>query len=217
VIDAHMPEVDGFALADAIRRAPGLTCPVLIMLTSGDRPDDLSRCTHLGIAAYLLKPVKQSELRKHIENALGGTDGPKPAWEPPTSTPAAVRGPLRILLAEDSAFNQKLAVAVLTKAGHTVVVARHGIEVLAAWRSQPFDLVLMDVQMPEMDGLEATRLIRAEEVPTGRRTPIIAMTAHALKGDRERCLEAGMDGYISKPIRVRELDQTIDSVLQSLR
>ena len=164
-----------------------------------------------------MKPVKQSELRKHIEHALAGTDRLKRGLGIPPADPVVVRRPLRILLAEDSAFNQKLAIAVLTKAGHSVVLAKQGIEALAAWRSQHFDLVLMDVQMPEMDGLEATRSIRAEEQLTGRRTPIIAMTAYAMKGDKERCLEAGMDGYISKPVNVRELDQTIDRVLRSLQ
>jgi len=210
ITDAHMPELDGFALAAQIRENPSLRSTMIMMLTSGAR-EDVARCQELGIAVYLLKPIKQSELFNAILLALGVTtaeDDSALAEHVPRA------GSLRILLAEDSLVNQKLAVSLLDRQGHSVFVAGNGREALAALESsQAFDLVLMDVQMPEMDGLEATAMIRARERRTGAHLPIIAMTAHALKGDRERCLEAGMDAYIAKPIRVRHLLETIDSVL----
>ena len=134
------------------------------------------------------------------------------AAEPPTRKSV----PLRILLAEDSHVNQKLAVGSLQKQGHSVFIANNGQEAVAAWETQPFDLILMDVQMPQMDGCDATCAIRAKEVETGGHIPIVAMTAHAMKGDREHCLESGMDDYISKPIRARQLMETIASVLHRL-
>ncbi|NLS97724.1 MAG: response regulator [Planctomycetaceae bacterium] len=209
--DAHMPHVDGFELARLIKTDPRLSGTVVMMLTSGDRPGDLSRCEELGINAYLVKPIKQSELFDAVCVALGAErqahdPGARPAV--PVALP-----PLKILLAEDSLVNQQLAVGLLTKRGHTVVVANHGREALAALETDQFDLVLMDVQMPEMDGYEATTAIRAAEAKTGRHVPIIAMTARAMKGDRERCLEAGMDDYISKPVRARQLDETMAAVL----
>jgi len=212
--DAHMPLVDGFSLAEEIKQDKEMGSTVVMMLTSGDHPDDIPRCEQLGIAAYLLKPIKQSELLQAIEMALGvAAADHEDLATPPRPLPTPLR-PLRILLAEDSLVNQKLAVGLLEKQGHTVVVANHGKEAVAAWRSRAFDLVLMDVQMPEMDGLEATAAIRAQEQATGRHVPIIAMTAHALKGDRERCLEAGMDDYIAKPIRARELFEAIEGRLR---
>jgi CheY-like chemotaxis protein len=182
-----------------------------MMLTSGDRPEDTARCNQLGIAAYLLKPVKQSELLEAIELAMGVTvpraERLRSVAQPPRHTPS-----LRILLAEDSLVNQKLAVALLEGQGHTVTLVGNGKEAVAAVGAAKFDLVLMDVQMPEMDGLEATAEIRAGEQQTDAHLPVIAMTAHALKGDRERCLEAGMDTYVAKPIRPEELFEAIDAV-----
>ena len=201
--DAHMPEVDGFMLAGDIRKQYQAAEPVIMMLTSGDRPTDIAECERLGIASYLLKPIKQSELLEAIQLSLGLT-GPR--------TPLAAAAhvcqcrPLKILLAEDSLVNQQLAVALLSGEGHEVVVANNGREAVAAVETGAFDMVLMDVQMPEMDGLEATAIIRRNEAAGGgRRLPIIAMTAHALAGDRERCIDAGMDGYTSKPINADEL------------
>lgn len=211
--DAHMPEIDGFSLAGQIARQPGIANVAVIMLTSGDHPEDAKRCEQCGIAAYLLKPVKQSELFDAIVRSLGlegGREEPAPA--PPDATEQRP-GPWNILLAEDSVVNQNLARVLLERHGHTVVVVGNGREAVAAVQSQPFDLVLMDVQMPEMDGLEATALIRAEEKQTGGHVPIVAMTAHALKGDRERCLAAGMDAYISKPIHATEVYETLDRLL----
>jgi CheY-like chemotaxis protein len=160
-----------------------------------------------------MKPVKQSELLDAIMASLGVVapeDGSAEASA--AERPSRLR-PLRVLLAEDSLLNQKLALAVLRKHGHEVVVANHGREALATLESQDFDLILMDVQMPEMDGLEATRTIRTRERRTGDHIPIIAMTAHALKGDRERCLEAGMDEYVAKPIHAEELFRAIAGVV----
>ncbi len=211
--DANMPDVDGFALAEQIKQDPELSSTVIMMLTSGDRPGDVARCEQAGVAAYLLKPIKQSELFDALVLVLGVA---APEDEVPGAAvaekPSRVR-PLRVLLAEDSLVNQKLAVGLLEKHGHTVVVANHGREAIAALESQHFDLILMDVQMPEMDGFEATAVIRTKEKRTGAHIPIIAMTAHAMKGDRERCLEAGMDGYVAKPIRARQVFETIESIL----
>jgi CheY-like chemotaxis protein len=208
-----MPQTDGFALVERMRLDAPAGSPVVMMLTSGDRPDDVVRCEELNIAAYLLKPIKQSELLDAIRLALGMTKPASPAEACPALEKCA--RPLRILLAEDSLVNQRLAVALLESQGHTVAVAANGKEAVAMAQSQPVDLVLMDVQMPEMDGLEATARIRARERQTGSHLPIIAMTAHALKGDRERCIAAGMDGYIAKPVRARELFETINATFGS--
>ena len=213
ISDVHMPEMDGFGLVDAIKQDPVIASTVIMMLTSGDRPGDIAQCERMGVAAYLLKPVKQSELFDAVMIALGVTVAedeavPVAAGEQPPRT-----RPLRVLLAEDSLVNQKLAVGLLKRRGHSVVVASNGKEALAALELEKFDLVIMDVQMPEMDGLEATAAIRAKEKQTGAHLPIIAMTAHAMKGDRERCLEAGMDKYVSKPIRAKQLFDVIEETV----
>jgi CheY-like chemotaxis protein len=208
-----MPEVDGFMLAGDIREHCQAAEPVIMMLTSGDRPSDIAECERLGIASYLLKPIKQSELLEAIQLSLGLV-GPRM----PLAAAAHVCQcrPLKILLAEDSLVNQQLAVALLSGEGHEVVVANNGREAVAAVESGTFDVVLMDVQMPEMDGLEATAIIRRDEAAGGgQRLPIIAMTAHALAGDRERCLAAGMDGYTSKPINADELFAAINELAAS--
>ncbi|MHB0957876.1 MAG: hybrid sensor histidine kinase/response regulator [Pirellulaceae bacterium] len=204
--DVHMPHMDGLTLAEQIRQDPDARHTVIIMLTSGDRPEDLVACEKLGIGAHLLKPFKQSELLDAIQLALGLDVSRRPAV--PTTHLPPVRS-LRILLAEDSLVNQKLAIALLQEQGHHVTVAHNGREAVAAFEAERFDVILMDVQMPEMDGLEATAAIRRREASTGRRVPIVAMTAYALKGDRERCLQAGMDGYVAKPIRAQELLDTV--------
>jgi len=210
--DANMPDVDGFTLAERIKRDDGIGSTVIMMLTSGDRPGDVARCEQLGVAAYLLKPIKQSELFDAIAMALGLTVA-EDADADAAAGMLQELPPLRVLLAEDSLVNQKLAVGLLESRGHSIVVANNGAEAITALQSQRFDLVLMDVQMPEMDGLEATAAIRSKERQTGAHVPIIAMTAHAMKGDRERCLEAGMDEYVSKPIRARRLFDTIAALL----
>jgi signal transduction histidine kinase/DNA-binding response OmpR family regulator len=213
--DAMMPEMDGFTLAQQIQQHPGLKETKLILLTSSDRQTDSSCYRELGIAAYLIKPIKQSDLLETILKVLS-----VPVEEPATqqesrgeATPSSDARPLRILLAEDNAVNQRLALRLLEKQGHHVVLATNGKEALAGVMREAFDVVLMDVQMPEMDGLEATAAIRLWEKETGRHQPIIAMTAHAMKGDRERCLGAGMDSYVSKPIQAKELWKAIDQVL----
>jgi signal transduction histidine kinase/CheY-like chemotaxis protein len=216
LLDAMMPEMDGFTLAEEIRRRPDLAGVVIMMLSSADRAEDAARCRRLGLARYLLKPIKQSDLLQAIVRALPRQAQPMDLTEvEPEKAPANISRPLRILLAEDNAVNQLLAVRVLEQAGHTVTVAGNGREALACWQREPFDLILMDVQMPEMGGFEATACIRGGEQASGRHTPIIAMTAHAMKGDRERCLEAGMDGYVAKPIRRRELFQAFADLVPS--
>jgi len=212
--DMHMPKMDGFGLVESIHRTTDLSTATIMMLTSGGHRGDAARCAELGIAAYLLKPVRQSELREAIARVLTRRDraGEKPMltrYSLLEERPAANR--LNILLAEDNPVNQKLALRLLQKRGHAVAVAGNGNEALAALEKSRFDLVLMDVQMPEMDGLEATIELRHRETSSGTHTPVVAMTALAMKGDKERCMEAGMDGYLSKPIRPEELDNVLDA------
>lgn len=209
LLDGHMPGMDGFMLADRIRQSPALQGTALLMLTSAGLPEDVDQCAELGIHAYLNKPVKQSELLEAIFRALGQT-GELASSE--LSDRPVSNQPLSILLAEDNDVNQRLALRLLEKQGHHVTVVSSGARAVAALERGAYDLVLMDVQMPEMDGLEATAVIRGRERGSGRHVPIVAMTACAMKGDRERCLDAGMDGYISKPIQVHELLEALSSV-----
>ncbi|MBI4517748.1 MAG: PAS domain S-box protein [Deltaproteobacteria bacterium] len=205
LIDAHMPEMDGFELADRIKRTPELAGATIMMLSSADLTGEAARCRELGMAAFLTKPIRQSELLDAILLALGSVTLASPGALLSSESPPPAARSLRFLLAEDNAVNQKLVVRLLEKRGHHVEVANNGKEALAAVELDAFDLVLMDVQMPELDGFEATAAIREREQTTGRHVPIVAMTAHAMKGDEERCLQAGMDGYISKPIQVEKL------------
>jgi PAS domain S-box-containing protein len=211
LLDANMPEIDGFQLAEQLHRELGRDGPVIVMLTSGDRPGDAARCQQLGITAYVLKPIKPSELLDAIVLALGGP--PLEDEEVPCLVQPPPLRPLHILLAEDSLVNQKLVLGLLDRDGHTVVVANNGKEALNALETQAFDLVIMDIQMPEMDGFEATAAIRSRERRQEGHVPILAMTAHAMKGDRERCLASGMDGYLAKPIRARQLREAIVRML----
>ena len=227
LIDAHMPETDGLALVERIHKSPSLSGATTMMLSSDLHADHMSRCRELGVAAYLIKPLRQAELLAALRTALGITRAEEAAVPAVAAAGARgngqsphadrPRGPLRVLLAEDNVVNQKLAVRVLEKRGCEVVVAANGREALAAFDRQAFDLILMDVQMPEMDGLEATAQIRQREArPPGgatARIPIVAMTAHAMKGDEERCLAAGMDAYIAKPIQPRRLLALIESMV----
>jgi two-component system sensor histidine kinase/response regulator len=213
--DVNMPDVDGFTLAEQIRRTSELAETPIIALTSGDRAGDLDRCDELSIAAHLMKPVKQSELFDAIVAALGVNTPDHEPTVPEVALPAGKIPSQRILLAEDSVVNQKLAVGLLQRNGHTVVVANNGKQAAEIASTQEFDLILMDVQMPELDGMEATALIRAQQQQTGKRVPIVAMTAHAMKGDRDRCLAAGMDDYLSKPIRAKQLFEKIAEVLSA--
>ncbi len=214
VTDLLMPGMDGFGLVERIRQRPELATPTIMMLTSAGHRGDALRCKELGVAAYLMKPIRQSELREAIGRVLGAREqgGAIPlvtryslgdARDPDSS--------LRVLLAEDNAVNQRLATRLLEKRGHRVMVAANGREALEALAKETFDLVLMDVQMPEMDGCEATAAIRETEKKNGGHLQIMALTAHAMKGDRERCMTAGMDGYLSKPIRAEELDEILNN------
>lgn len=214
--DVQMPDVDGFEFAQWVRNSEDVKHTPIIMLTSGGRNGDAERRSNLKIADRLMKPVKQSELFDSIVRVLGVTAPEKEnARDENASASAYDFGTLRVLLAEDNLVNQKLAVGVLKKNGHVVTVVNNGQEAIDQLEEGSYDLVLMDVQMPVLDGLSATREIRESEKHTGRHIPIIAMTAHALKGDREKCLESGMDEYIAKPIRVSVMMDKFQVVLGS--
>jgi CheY-like chemotaxis protein/HPt (histidine-containing phosphotransfer) domain-containing protein len=241
-----MPEMDGFQVAERIREQRQLAGATIMMLSSADRHGEAARCRELGIVRYLVKPIKQSDLLDAILAGLAvlppSASAPVAA---PSGAPAREALPagagLRILLVEDNATNQMLVLRILEKQGHAITVANNGREALenlkiADFRlpmenpqrgspsanshlatAKPFDLVLMDVQMPELDGLEATAAIRAHEKQAGGHIPILAMTAHAMKGDREECLAAGMDGYLSKPIQPAELRREIAALVGKLQ
>jgi signal transduction histidine kinase/CheY-like chemotaxis protein len=206
--DVHMPDMDGFDLAKRIQENPAVAKTAIVMLTSGEHRSDRARCKELGVLAYLTKPVRRAELRAAIAGAVlveaHGSSGKTALRRDPVPERKRLPGH-HILLTEDNLVNQRVACRILEKAGHTVVIANNGREALRILEEQTFDLILMDVQMPEMGGFEATAAIRGKERHLGVHTPIIAMTAHAMSGDRERCLDAGMDGYISKPIQPTEL------------
>ncbi|MBZ5592155.1 MAG: response regulator [Acidobacteriia bacterium] len=218
--DAHMPQMDGFTLVEKVREDPELArTTVILMLSSGDHRRDAARCRELGVAVHLMKPIRRKELLAAILTALNHPPVPTVAAEPGSDgagceDPATGR---RILVVEDNPVNQVLARRLLAKRSHAVTTAGNGREALLLLERQEFDLILMDVQMPEMDGMEATGVIRTRERTTGGHLPIIAMTAHAMKGDQEQCLEAGMDGYVTKPIRPDELFRTIDHLLAAPR
>ncbi len=216
--DAMMPEMDGFTLAAQIKARPALAGAILLMLSSAGQASDRAHARDAGIQAYLTKPVKQSELLETIVSSLGASVAvllSVPSHSP--LTPAAPARALHILLAEDNPVNQRLGLRLLEKWGHTVVIAGTGREALEAVAREQFDIALMDVQMPEMDGFEATALIRASEREqgTGARLPIVAMTAYAMTGDRERCLAAGMDEYVAKPLRSQQLMDTLAALTPS--
>jgi PAS domain S-box-containing protein len=211
--DMHMPGMDGFELVERIRQMPELSTATIMMLTSSESRGDAERCKGLGVSAYLLKPIRQSELREAIARVVGAREQQNAI---PLITHHSVQVPqapfeaLRILLAEDNLVNQRLMTRLLEKRGHRVMVAADGREAIAALEKDSYDLVLMDIQMPEMNGMEATARIREKEKITGGHQPIVALTAHAMKGDQELCLAGGMDGYLAKPIRAQELDLILD-------
>jgi PAS domain S-box-containing protein len=208
--DVSMPEIDGWSLVRQIRANPAWSQSAIVLLTSAGRPGELERSQQAGVAAYLTKPVKQSDLFDTIVTVLSGAAVASVRAAPARKRKTA-RG-YRVLLAEDNPVNQRLTVSLLEKKGHTVAVAGNGREALALLEQQPFDVILMDVQMPELDGFEATAAIREKEQAEGGHIPIVALTAHALKGDRERCLAAGMDAYLSKPVHPRTLAQVLEEV-----
>jgi CheY-like chemotaxis protein len=214
--DMRMPGMDGFTLVERIRQRPELSAATIMMLTSAGDRGDAQRCKDLGVYAYLLKPIRQSELREAIARILGAHEPEVPIPLITRFSSSAAGGPaafLRVLVAEDNLVNQRLAVRLLEKRGHRVQVAVSGREALKALNKERFDLVLMDVQMPEMDGVEATAAIRQSEKSSGLHTPIIALTASTKKGDREKFLASGMDGYLAKPIKTLELDELLESYL----
>jgi two-component system, sensor histidine kinase and response regulator len=214
--DMHMPKMDGFGLVEEVKRRPGLSTSTIMMLTSGGQRGDAARCGELGISAYLLKPVRKSELKEAIMRVLSinrKSGATRMVTRDLMQADGGPRGSLNVLLAEDNPVNQKLAKRLLEKRGHRVTVASNGELALAALERSPFDLVLMDVQMPEMDGLEATAILRKREQVSGGHQAVVAMTALVMKGDRERCMAAGMDGYLSKPISPQELDDVLDQYL----
>jgi two-component system sensor histidine kinase/response regulator len=216
LLDANMPGMDGFEVAQLLKKDRTAAGTTIMMLTSSGEPQDSERCRQLGIASYLVKPVRQVALSAAILEALGRSSA-RPVPAAPSATMerrlAAERGPLRILLAEDNVVNQRVAIAVLQKARHDVTLAENGRLALEALERAPFDLILMDMQMPEMGGAEAMAIIRERERATGAHIPIVAVTAHALAGDRERCLNAGADGYVSKPVSADALFAAIEAVL----
>jgi PAS domain S-box-containing protein len=211
--DAHMPTMDGFRLAEEIRREPQFAGTQAIMVTSGGQRGDAARCRQLGISAYLTKPVRQVDLLEAIVNVVGSSvrAREKPSVVTRHSLREKRRG-LQILVAEDNIVNQRLAEHLLRTRGHYVTIANNGREALELLEQQAFDLALVDVQMPEMDGFQLAAAIREKEKNTEAHLPIIAMTAYAMKGDRERCLEAGMDSYVAKPISSSQLFETVESV-----
>ncbi len=219
--DMHMPTMDGLDFTREIRRRHELKAATIMMLTSGGQGGDLARCEELGVAACLVKPIRESELRGAIVRALGAApiDEAIPARGVSISKeePSRRTDALRILIAEDNRVNQLLLTRMLEKLGHSVKLAGNGRLALESIEAESFDLVLMDVQMPEMDGMEATMMLRAREAKTGAHLTVVGVTAHAMAGDRERCVQSGMDGYLSKPIRPKELGDLLDRVAAARR
>jgi CheY-like chemotaxis protein len=204
-----MPGMDGFSLAEQLKRDANLNSATLLIVTASTLPEDEARCRALGLAAYLVKPIRQPELQDALRRLVSG-GAPADGTLLTKSNLRQSRAHLHILLAEDNSVNQQLARRVLEQRGYSVTVAPDGRQAVSAWESGRFDLILMDVQMPELDGFQATASIREKESASAARIPIIAMTAHALKGDRERCLDAGMDDYLTKPINRMELYSLIE-------
>jgi len=215
--DAHMPDIDGFGLIEKIRLDPRLANVRIVILTSDGERGDAARCQELGVAAYLSKPFDRLELRDVLLHVLAGDLAKSGKRALVTRyTLQEKRQSLSFLVAEDNAVNRTLIARLLESRGHSVVLAQNGREALEALDKQPFDIVLMDVQMPEMDGFEATKLIREKEEASGTYLPIIALTAHAMQGDEERCLVCGMDGYVTKPITLEELFSVIEKVVPGM-
>ena len=214
LIDAHLGGSGGFALASEVKKERAFGAPEIVMLTSFGVPGETAQCHKIGVNSFVTKPVDRMDLFRALTKVVATAGQLKTAVSPAPAQKDVVSGAqLTILLAEDNRVNQVVATRLLEKRGHTVIVAENGKAAVEAVEKQHFDLVLMDVQMPEMDGLEATAAIRAREV-AGRHLPIIAMTASAMLGDRERCLEWGMDGYLTKPLNIQELYQTVETVVK---
>jgi len=216
LLDARMPDLDGFAVAERIRQQPALAGVTVMLLTSDVMSGDLARCRELGVARHLVKPFTPSELLNAVLLALGQSVEPTTPLAR-ASREASINKRLHVLVAEDNAVNQRVIVRLLEKMGHIPILAYNGREAVEAYESRPFDVVLMDVQMPEMDGLAATQAIRQSEArnPGRRRLPIMALTAYAMRGDRERCLAAGMDEYLTKPVKPEELAAALNRLVQT--
>jgi signal transduction histidine kinase/CheY-like chemotaxis protein/HPt (histidine-containing phosphotransfer) domain-containing protein len=221
ILDMEMPEMDGGALGREIKEDLDLRPTILVLLSSSGRRGDAKRMEEIGFAAYLTKPVKSAQLRDCLALAIGSKSATAGTPSLPIITKHSVvearKQKIRLLLAEDNITNQKVALKILEKAGYRAEAVFNGLEALTALEKNPYDLILMDVQMPEMDGFETTAAIRRMEKEKGGHVPIVAMTAHAMKGDRERCLEAGMDDYLSKPIQPKELIEMIERQLKGTR
>ena len=210
ITDGQMPDVDGFMLARRIRQHKKLAVTPIVMLTSMSSADDAAHCQRLGVDAHLSKPVKHSDLLDTLA-ALFGVSTQRPDAEPATLSAAPLRA-LHVLVAEDNPVNRTLVTKLLQKRGHRITAVDNGRAAVEVSRDTPFDAILMDLQMPEMNGLEATQAIRSRETTRGGHVPIIALTAHAMQGDRERCLAAGMDGYLAKPIDVNALILAVEGI-----
>jgi two-component system sensor histidine kinase/response regulator len=207
LLDEQMPGMDGMEVLDRIRRNPALESVVIMMLTSCDQVTSAARCRQMGVETYLIKPISPSDLLASICLAIG-VHTPASTVALPAAGISASSLSLRILLAEDNLVNQKVAMGMLGKMGHRITLATNGMEALEQWRQGDFDLILMDVQMPEMTGLQATLQIRREEA-IGAHVTIVAMTASAMSEERDRCLAAGMDDFISKPVSYKVIEQMI--------
>jgi CheY-like chemotaxis protein len=206
LLDEQMPGMDGMEVLDRIRRNPALESVVIMMLTSSDQVESAARCRKMGVETYVIKPISSSDLLGSIRLAIG-VHRPVSTVTPAAGISASSLS-LRILLAEDNLANQKVAMGMLGKMGHRITLTTNGLEALEQWRQSDFDLILMDVKMPEMNGLQATMQIRREEA-IGAHVPIVAMTASAMSEERDRCLAAGMDDFISKPVSYKVIEQMI--------
>jgi CheY-like chemotaxis protein len=216
LIDVAMPEMDGFELAGRIREDADLSPAIVMMLNCDEISGEADRCRELEIDTYLHKPIRTSLILKSILGALGkdlpgAGDSIRPGAGAADNLPA-----LSVLLAEDNPINQKVVTTMLEKRGHTVGVVQNGQEAVLAVEDGGYDLVLMDISMPEMDGFEATGIIRERELLSGEHMPIIALTANAMKGDAEKCIDAGMDGYVAKPMRLEALLCEMERVISAV-
>jgi CheY-like chemotaxis protein/HPt (histidine-containing phosphotransfer) domain-containing protein len=216
-VDVEMPEMDGFEFVEAVRKDTTVAGTPLILLTSSGHRGDASRCRKLGVAGYLPKPISAADLLDAVHAIVGRPTGHHARQLVTQHSLREKRRALRVLVAEDDVVNRRLTTRLLEKRGHTAVAVADGLRAVAAFQQERFDVVLMDVQMPDMDGLEATQCIRAAEAGASSRTPVIALTAHALLGDRRRCLEAGMDSYLVKPIDAALLFETVESAASAAR
>jgi CheY-like chemotaxis protein len=213
VIDMDMPGTNGLDLTSALRRHPQTSTAPVVILTSADRSSEAQSAAAIRDVRWVVKPVGEAVLLETIRAALSARSSRDAQPAAPPVTPRRAARQLRVLVAEDNAVNRTLAEHLLQRRGHTPVTVTNGRDAVDAVAREAFDLILMDLQMPEMDGFEATAAIRARERKTGGRMPIIALTAHAMEGDRQRCLDADMEGYISKPVKAVELFEVIDRVI----